>query len=66
MEFLDEFRNIYRYYTYNTLNNGKKANEELLWFPSKFHKFLCDEVQRFLEEKSDNPYDILILSTPPQ
>lgn len=66
MEFIDEFRNIYRFYVYETLNSGKKAEEDLLWYPSRFHKFLCDEVQRFLEEKSDNPYDILILSTPPQ
>lgn len=33
---------------------------------SKFHRFLCDTVQDFLEENTGHAYDILILSTPPQ
>lgn len=36
------------------------------WKHSKFHKFVCKEVQAFLEEDTGNPYDILIISSPPQ
>lgn len=36
------------------------------WKATKFHKYLCDEVQKFLDKKTGNPYDILVLSTPPQ
>ena len=39
-------------------NGGYKA--------SKFHRFLCDTVQDFLEEETGHAYDILILSMPPQ
>lgn len=40
--------------------------EDLRWFPSKFHKYLCDTVQEFIERPTDKAYEILILSTPPQ
>ena len=63
MNAVDEFKSIFRYYVYYTHNAG---TGKLLWNPSKFHIFLCDEVQRFLEKKTDNPYDILIITTPPQ
>jgi predicted phage terminase large subunit-like protein len=33
---------------------------------SKFHKFLCDSVQEFMETDSSNAFDILLLSVPPQ
>lgn len=36
------------------------------WLPSRFHRYLCDRVQSFLEKETDNAYDILVLSTPPQ
>lgn len=36
------------------------------WLVSRFHKYLCDRVQAFLERETDNAYDILVLSTPPQ
>lgn len=36
------------------------------WKLSRFHRFLCDTVQDFIEEESGNSYDILIISTPPQ
>lgn len=63
MNAVDEFRSIFRYYVYYTHNSG---TGKILWNPSVFHKFLCDEVQRFLEKKTNNPYDILIITTPPQ
>lgn len=33
---------------------------------SKFHKFLCEKVQSFLEEETGHAIDILLLSVPPQ
>ena len=33
---------------------------------SKFHTFLCNEVQKFMENKVSNGFDILLLSVPPQ
>lgn len=53
----DVLRTDYCAYVKHT-NNGYKV--------SKFHRFLCDTVQDFLEEDTGHAYDILILSTPPQ
>lgn len=36
------------------------------WIDTKFHRFLADKVQAFVETVTGNPYDILVLSTPPQ
>lgn len=36
------------------------------WIDTKFHKFLADKIQKFVETPTGNPYDILILSCPPQ
>ena len=36
------------------------------WKPTPFHKYLCRTVQDFIEEKTEDPYNILIISTPPQ
>ena len=36
------------------------------WIDTKFHQFLANKVQSFVEEQTGNPYDILVLSTPPQ
>lgn len=41
-------------------------DEDLRWYPSKFHKYLCDTVQEFIERPTDKAYEILVLSTPPQ
>lgn len=47
------------YYTYVQITNfGFK--------PTRFHEFLCKEVQEFIESPSNNAYDILLLSVPPQ
>ena len=37
-----------------------------LWIPTRFSTFLADEVQAFLETRTGNAYDILIVETPPQ
>ncbi len=36
------------------------------WKVSKFHRFLCETVQEFVETPTDNSFEILILSCPPQ
>jgi len=36
------------------------------WIDTRFHKFLADKVQSFVETVTGNPYDILVVSTPPQ
>ncbi len=37
-----------------------------MWKKTRFGKFLCDEVQTFIEKKTDAPYEIMVLSVPPQ
>ena len=51
-------KNSYPAYCY-LVHRGK-------WIDSKFHMFLANRIQDFIENKTDNPYDILVLSTPPQ
>lgn len=47
------------YYTYTQITNfGFK--------PTRFHEYLCKEVQKFIETETTNAYDILLLSVPPQ
>ena len=36
------------------------------WIPTKFHVWLCDKVQEFIERKTTRAYEILLLSVPPQ
>lgn len=36
------------------------------WKDTKFHRFLANKVQTFIETETGNPYDILVLSCPPQ
>ncbi len=36
------------------------------FYMTKFHRYLCDKIQEFLEYKSDNAMDILLLSVPPR
>ena len=36
------------------------------WIDTKFHKFLANKVQAFVEKQTGNPIDILCISCPPQ
>lgn len=36
------------------------------WIDTHFHKWLANKVQSFVETETGNPYDILVLSCPPQ
>ena len=48
------------------LNNPDAPLGDIKWYPSKFHKYVCDSVQEFIETETSNAYDILIINTPPQ
>ncbi len=65
--YLKKVQTDYKAYCFHVFNHGKLGEgENLAWVPSKFHRFLCDTVQEFIERETDKPYEILILSTPPQ
>ena len=36
------------------------------WLPTRFHEWICDKVQAFIEKKTERAYDVLLLSVPPQ
>ena len=36
------------------------------WMDTKFHTYLANKVQTFIETDTGHPYDVLVLSTPPQ
>lgn len=36
------------------------------YIPSRFHKYLCDTIEEFMNRPQPNGFDILLLSTPPQ
>lgn len=55
---LEILKSSYAAYCY-FVHNGK-------WIDTCFHKFLAEKVQSFVETDTGNPYDILVLSTPPQ
>lgn len=61
--YLKNVQATYRYYCYH-VNNPTK--EKLSWYPSRFHTFLCDTVQEFVEKDTDKPVEILVINTPPQ
>ena len=42
------------------------VNTEQGFYMTRFHKYLCDEIQTFLETPTDKAMDILLLSVPPR
>lgn len=54
------------YYFCDYVHNHGREPDDLLWYPTKLHEFLCRTVQEFVERKSDGSFEILILNTPPQ
>lgn len=42
------------------------AQGNMQWREANHLMYLCQEVQKFLEMETTNPYDILIINTPPQ
>lgn len=69
--FLSTIQGFYRnycFYVHNQtyLQNPDSVEEDIKWYPSKFHKYLCNTAQDFIERPTDKAYEILILNTPPQ
>lgn len=57
----------YYAYTFLVQNDGiDLSKDEPRYKPTKLHRFICDTVWSFLTEETKNPYDILLLSMPPQ
>ena len=60
-------RSNYLAYVFEVQNHGLDyKRDDLRWKPTRFHKYLCERVQEFIEKETGNPYDILLISTPPQ
>ena len=57
-----KLRDSYKWFVYFSWNMGKKKTA---WIPTKFHKYLCDRVQAFLDDRTPG-VKILCISTPPQ
>lgn len=66
--YLKKVQTDYKAYCFHVFNNGRDLSDkkQLAWIPSRFHVFLADTIQEFLEEETENAFDILVLSTPPQ
>ena len=65
-EYLKVVQGTFKGFCYYVYNGGKKKDEPLAWYPSKFHRFLCDTVQEFVNKETDKAFDILVINTPPQ
>lgn len=61
--YLKKVQTDYKAYCFHVHNHGKK---EPSWIPSRFHTFVCDVTQEFVERKTDKAFEILIWTTPPQ
>lgn len=42
------------------------ANKDNGFYMTRFHRYLCDQIQEFLETPTDKAMDILLLSVPPR
>ena len=59
--------NDYYAYTFLAQNEGIDLSKDPpRYVPTKLHQFLCKTIWEFVEEETGNPYDILLLSVPPQ
>lgn len=66
--YLKNVQATYRYYCYHVHNFERPEGAPHKWYPSKFHMYLCDEIQKFVEKDSSEfpAGEFLILNTPPQ
>lgn len=55
---IELMRNSYASYCYFVHHDN--------WIDTEFHTFLANKVQEFVETDTGNPYDVLVLSCPPQ
>lgn len=61
--YLKSVQTDYKAYCYHVHNHGL---DHETWIPSRFHVFLCDTIQEFVEKDTDRAFEILIINTPPQ
>lgn len=61
--YLKKVQTDYKAYCYHVHNHG---SDNTAWIPSKFHLFLCDSIQKFVERETEKAFEILIINTPPQ
>lgn len=60
-------RNTYLGYCFAVQNAGLDLTKQKpRWVASKLHKYLCNLVDDFVKEETKNPYDVLLISVPPQ
>lgn len=59
-----KLRESYEHFVFHSWNMGKDE-ESLSWKPTRFHRYLCQRVQKFVEDRTKG-VKILIISTPPQ
>ncbi len=63
-EYYQRLKRDFKSYVFHTQNEGVDlSKQEPRWKLTKFHRYLADEVQKFLEEKE---HWLLLLSVPPQ
>lgn len=63
--YLKNIQGNFLYYC-DYVHNHERDPNDLIWYPTKLHKFLCRTVQEFVERKNEKSFEILILNTPPQ
>lgn len=63
--YLKQIQANYLYYC-DYVHNHQRKPDNLAWYPSKFHKFLCRKAQEFVEKPTEKAFEILIINTPPQ
>lgn len=61
---LDKLRDSYEHFVFHSWNMGK-SEDSLTWIPTPFHRYLCQRIQTFLEDRTPG-VKIMIISTPPQ
>lgn len=61
-------RNVQADYLYycDYVHNHNRAADDLRWYPSRFHKYICRKAQEFVDRETEKAFEILIISTPPQ
>ena len=59
-----KLRDSYEHFVFHSWNMGK-SEDNLAWIPTKFHRYLCNRIQKFLEDRTKG-VRIMIISTPPQ
>lgn len=61
--YLKQIQGNYLFYCDYVHNHHRK---DLVWIPSRFHRFICESVQSFVERETEKAFEILIINCPPQ